>query len=111
MVVSAGRNSLLENIYRGINRFFRSNLEGSQRSVVSIGGNSFSSIRRNHDLEIWEYPIRNAEYAKSVIEMVTYSPDIEMAIERIVDDIFSNQDGDDLGFKICLLYTSDAADE
>lgn len=102
MVISTGRNSLFENVYRAINRFFRSNVSGSQRSVVlpNGGGNSFTSIRRNYDLEIVEVPVRNYEFAEQVIELVTYCSEAKTAIEVIRDGVFSNQDGDDIGFKI-----------
>lgn len=99
MPVSTGRNSLLENVYRQINKLFNSKVEGSQRSI-SRGYNGFSSVDRDFDLEIAENPIRDAGTARKLIEICTYCPEIVTALERINGDIFSSADGDDLGFKI-----------
>ncbi len=57
-------------------------------------------LGRNHDLEIYEIPIRDSLHAKQLIEISEYCPELHLAGGEISDAIWSSADGDDQGFKI-----------
>lgn len=96
-----GRNRRLENIWRLITGFYRRVFGGSQRPLVTRWrGDALSVADRRYDLEISEYPIRDAERARELIEICEYCPEAAAAIEWIVGDCLSSQDGDDQGFRV-----------
>jgi hypothetical protein len=75
--------------------------EGRQRSNTTLLASYDNSyIGRNYDLEITESPIRDYEYARKLIELVEYCPEIGLALTELCDSCWSSTDGDDQGFKI-----------
>ncbi len=72
-------------------------LQGSQRSLAT---SAIGSIRRRYDLEILENPIRDAGYARELIEMVEYCYEVRHTLSVAADDTFASSDGDDQGFTI-----------
>lgn len=96
-----GRNRRLENLWRLITGFTRRIFGGSQRPLATRGrGGALSLVDRRYDLEISEYPVRDSERARELIEICEYCPEAAAAIEWIVGDCLSSQDGDDQGFRV-----------
>lgn len=98
-----GRNRRLENLWRTLTGYVRALFRGSQRPLVQSSiyhGSPQTARARNYDLEIQEFPIRDAERARSLIEMVEWCPEIGTATGWIVDDVLSSEDGDDQGIVV-----------
>lgn len=98
MTISTGRNSLLENVRRNFIRFVRDVLNGSQRPIGSWSSQGVD--RRNRDLEICEFPVRDARRARELIEMVEWCPEITTALKIVCGAMGSSANGDDQGWKI-----------
>ena len=73
----------------------KSNVSGSQRSVAYA-----SSVRRDYDLELQEYPVRDAALGRDLIEMVQYCYEARHCLSMAAGDAFSSSDGDDVGWTI-----------
>jgi hypothetical protein len=56
--------------------------------------------RRNYDLEISDFPIRDPDVARQLIEMGEWCPEVATSLRILSNDIFSSEDGDDQGFRI-----------
>lgn len=91
-----GRNTLFENLFKALTGWRRSSVPGSQRSRVL----SVSTIRRNYDLEIGEFPIRDRDVAVHLIEMLAWCPEVQTALNILVQDCLSSEDGDTIGFVV-----------
>ncbi|MGL4909728.1 MAG: hypothetical protein ACRC4J_00805 [Cetobacterium sp.] len=76
--------------------------QGSQRPRSYYGQSTYlaGGDRKELGLEITEIPIRDYEIARELIEMKTWCPEVDTALEIIASDVFSSEDGDDIGFKI-----------
>jgi len=97
-IATRGRNSFLENIFRWISGSWRtSGVNGSQRPVSRVYNRM---DRRNYDLEVGEYPIRDYARARMLIEMHEWCPEISAGQRIWCCDILSSVDGDDRGFTI-----------
>jgi hypothetical protein len=104
-IPTPGRNRRLENLWRSLTGFVRRLFEGSQRPLTGqrrgIGAYALKTNRdRNYDLEIQEYPVRDSERARELIELNQYCPEVATAIDVVKGDAFSSADGDDQGFTI-----------
>jgi hypothetical protein len=104
MPQSPGRNSKLENAWRAISRFvFRSaNVTTGQTSPLAGQLGLFSSetmVGRRYDQEYIETPVRDAPRAWHLINL-RHRSEVSTAIDILVGDVFSSEDGDDLGFSI-----------
>ncbi len=98
---TTGRNSVLEKIWESIAAFSQSLVPGQQRSRVhNPTGSDLTSISRQYDLEIDEIPVRDAEKARHLIEMIRYCPEVATAKEIIRKNCLLSEDGDDFGFAI-----------
>lgn len=97
-----GRNPLFERIWQTLANFTRTLAPGTQRplAINTVSGGDATAMGRLYDLEITEYPVRNAHKAHHIIEMCEYCPEIATAINIIADDVFSSEDGDDYGFAV-----------
>lgn len=74
---------------------------GSQRPLLlSWGETGEEDFDRDWDREIEEIPVRNPRVARALIEMFDRCDLVGSAVSRIVRDVFSSQDGDDIGFAI-----------
>lgn len=93
---------MLERIWQAITSFNRTPVVGTQRSLAlnPLNTNGFTALSRQYDLEITELPVRNAQVARELIEMVEYCPEVATAINEISDSVWSSADGDDQGFAI-----------
>jgi len=99
--IRPGRNGVLENVWRMVSGFSRSLFGGQQLPVNSRRNGVITTAReRNYDLEIREVPIRDAQMARELIELVQWCPEAATAIDILVGDVFSSEDGDDQGFTI-----------
>lgn len=67
---------------------------GYQRSL------SVLPLSNRADTEIREFPVRDVQLAKALIEMRACCPEIETALEIISSDVFSSESGDETGFAI-----------
>ncbi|MGL4947069.1 MAG: hypothetical protein ACRC4X_05325 [Cetobacterium sp.] len=76
--------------------------QGSQRPRSYYGQSAYlaGGDRKELGLEITEIPIRGSEIARELIEMKAWCPEVDTALEIIGSDVFSSEDGDDIGFKI-----------
>lgn len=99
---TVGRNNRLENLWQRISGYVRSVFSGSQRPLATqfARGDRFSAVARNFDLEIQEYPVRDASRATEIIEMCEWCPEVGTATQTLIDDVFSSADGDDQGFAL-----------
>lgn len=97
-----GRNNRLENLWQRVSGFLRSTFTGSRRPLATqpVGRDPYSVVNRNYDLEISEYPVRDAGRATQIIELCEHCPEAAAAIGRLSDDCVSSVDGDDLGFNL-----------
>lgn len=55
---------------------------------------------RNFDLEIPEYPVRDSQRGRMLIELWQYCPEVAQAIDILVGDVFASRNGRPLGFII-----------
>ena len=95
------RNSILEKIWQSITAFSRSLVPGQQRSRIrNPTGNDLTSVSRQYDLEIDEFPVRDTHRARQLIEMVRFCPEVATAKEIIRKSCLLSDDGDDFGFTI-----------
>lgn len=88
----------LWNLIRGITR--RSDYQGSMRPTSKRLQSLGTRGQREYDLEVSEYPVRDAVRARELIELREYCPEVATAIDWIRDDVPSSVDGDDHGFAI-----------
>ena len=99
-----GRNNVFERIWQAITGFTRTPVQGQQRPLGQSLRNDPSPgatlLERKYDLEIKEYPVRDAGRARQLIEMVEFCPEVATAINEISDSVWSSADGDDQGFAI-----------
>lgn len=70
--------------------------QGSQRPLATIA----ASTRRNWDLEISEFPIRDPLLARESIELLQYCYEARHCLSCAADDAFASSDGDDIGWTI-----------
>jgi hypothetical protein len=104
MPQAPGRNTKLENAWRQITTFFNrtANTPTGQTAplVGQVGAfSSASFLSRRYDQEYLEIPVRDAYRARALIELRKRS-EVSTALDILVGDIFSSEDGDDLGFTI-----------
>jgi hypothetical protein len=104
MPQSLGRNTRLENIWRTLTRFFSrsANIATGQTAplVGQVGAFSSESMwSRRWDQEYLEIPVRDGQRARELIEL-RKRPEIAAALDILTSDVFSSEDGDDLGFGI-----------
>lgn len=102
-------DTLLNKIWRGLTSFLP--LPGQQRPLSSfngyLNGSDNFGLARQYDLEITEFPIRDANIARKLIEMIEYCPEVATCTDIIVSDVFSSEDGDDQGFAISQTLNDD----
>jgi len=90
---------LLERIWQSITSFARTPIQGQQRPLSTyLSTNDSTGLSRQYDLEISEYPIRDTQKARQLIEMYEYCPEIATGINEVSDSVWSSDDGDDQGF-------------
>lgn len=97
---------MLETIKQNFQKFMRilgysrsaRQLYGSQRSVNSLFYNRTNYT--DYDLEIEEFPIREPDMARALIEMRTYCYEVINVLRVISQDIYASPDGSDRGWKI-----------
>jgi hypothetical protein len=76
-------------------------MQGNFRSYSRIWGTENTNSGRNYDLEIHETPIRDQDgKARELIELQEWCPEVNFAIETLVQDALSSADGDDQGIII-----------
>ena len=76
-------------------------MQGNFRSYSRRWGLETTNQGRNYDLEIHETPIRDENgKARELIELVEWCPEVNFAIETLVQDCLSSADGDDQGIII-----------
>lgn len=68
---------------------------GSQRSLAMI-----NTYNNQYDLEIEEYPLRDIQKARQLIELNEYCYEVKHCLITAGDDAFASSDGDDVGFTI-----------
>lgn len=95
---SKGRNTLLENLWRAVSGFTRTFFQGQQRPRAATASTIVNP--RGYDLEISEFPIRDAARARELIEMAEWCPEVAAAIDILTGDSLQSEDGDDVGFTI-----------
>lgn len=95
-IATRGRNTFLENLFKALTGWRRSSVVGSQRSRVL----SISTTRRNYDLEIQEFPIRDRLVAAQLVELLTWCPEVKTALRMLAEDMLSSEDGDTIGFVV-----------
>ena len=102
-------DTLLNKIWRGLTSFLP--LPGQQRPLASfngyLNGSDNFGLARQYDLEITEFPVRDANIARKLIEMIEYCPEVATCTDIIVSDVFSSEDGDDQGFAIAQTLNDD----
>lgn len=96
---SPGNITLFEKAWRFLTQFRRTSLVGSQRPLATrnLG---LSTSRRDYDLEIREFPIRDAAVARELIEIIQYCVEARSVLSYLARDVFSSSDGDDQGFTV-----------
>lgn len=95
------RNNLFRRLWNLITGIVRPpDYDGSQRSRVRQFGSLTSRSKDEYDLEISEYPVRDALRAREIIEMKEYCPEVATAIDWLRGDCPSSNDGDDRGVAI-----------
>jgi hypothetical protein len=104
MPQSPGRNNRLENAWRTITGWFgrSANITTGQTAPTTNPMGRFSSESlhsRRYDEEYIEIPVRDTTRARQLIALRS-QPEVATAIDILVGDIFSSEDGDDLGFSI-----------
>lgn len=105
MPTATGRNTRAENIWRAITNFFTRSAPaptGQTAPLAQQYGGSFSSqsaLSRRYDQEYVELPIRDFVRARQLIEL-RKRPEVATALDILVGDLFSSEDGDDYGFTI-----------
>jgi hypothetical protein len=57
-------------------------------------------MRRNYDLELQEFPIRDVQIARQLIEMLEWCPEVGTCLRILTEDIYSSENGDNHGFTI-----------
>lgn len=92
-----GSPPLFERLWKSLTQFRRTSLTGSQRPIARNLG---LSTRRDYDLEIKEYPIRDAVVARELIEMTTWCVEARSVLSYLARDVFSSSDGDNQGFSV-----------
>lgn len=76
-------------------------MQGYPRSYSRHWRNENTAAGRNYDLEIHETPIRDQDgKARELIELHEWCPEVNFAIETLVQDCLSSADGDDQGIII-----------
>jgi hypothetical protein len=76
-------------------------MQGHFRSYSKMWGSEATNTGRNYDLEIHESPIRNQDgKSRELIELHECCPEVNFAIETLVQDCLSSADGDDQGIII-----------
>ena len=104
MPQSPGRNTRLENAWRAITGFFNRTANtptGQTAPTVGQVGvfSSESLLSRRYDQEYVETPVRDVVRARHLIALRD-RPEVSTALDIIVGDVFSSEDGDDLGFTV-----------
>lgn len=96
---SPGNITLFEKAWRFLTQFRRTSLVGSQRPLATrnLG---LATSRRDYDLEIREFPIRDAALARELIEITQYCVEARSVLSYLARDVFSSSDGDDQGFTV-----------
>lgn len=76
-------------------------MQGYPCSYSRRWGEENTTFGRNYDLEIHETPIRDQDgKARELIELHEWCPEVNFAIETLVQDCLSSADGDDQGLII-----------
>ena len=96
---SKGRNKLITRIWRFLTSWRKTkDIQGSQRpAALAISANA---RRRDYDLEIKDFPIRDRELATQLINLWNYGYAPRHALSYAARDVFSNTTGDDQGWRI-----------
>jgi hypothetical protein len=93
----------VENLWSRITGAFKLLFTGSQRPLAAaqFQRTDYVTTRgRNFDLEISEYPIRDPEKARELIEICEWCPEASKSIQILISSAFSSADGDDQGFTL-----------
>ena len=73
-------------------------VQGKARARPKYRNTATDFYRRRDTLEPPEIPIRSPSLAQELIDIYENCPEVALAIETIVEDIFSSSDGNDRGF-------------
>jgi hypothetical protein len=93
----------IENLWSRITGAFKLLFQGSQRPLAAaqFQRTDYATVRgRNFDLEISEYPIRDPEKARELLEICEWCPEAAKSIQVLISSAFSSADGDDQGFTL-----------
>lgn len=103
MPTSSGRNNRLESFWRNITgwtgRLFNTPTGQTSPTIGQSVTTSESPFNRRFDQEYVEIPIRDSFRARALIELRKL-PEISTALDTLVGDVFSSEDGDDMGMTI-----------
>jgi uncharacterized protein (UPF0262 family) len=103
MPQSTGRNTTLENLWRTVTtwtgRIFSTNTGQTAPTFGQVFSSSDSVLGRDYDQEYREIPVRDPYRGRQLIEL-RKCPEVSTAIDILVGDTFSNEDGDDSGFTV-----------
>jgi len=103
-ILTPGRNTAIEKIWRWLSSWSKTPIEGSQRNNRYwnfVDDNTL--FGRNYDLEIHEGIVRgddNCTRARELVYIKHHCAIIGQAIDILTDAIMSSADGDDQGFAI-----------
>jgi hypothetical protein len=103
MPTTPGRNNRLETFWRSITgwtgRLFNTPTGQTAPTIGQTVVSSESPFNRRFDQEYVEIPIRDSTRARLLISL-RQIPEIATALDTIVGDVFSSEDGDDTGITI-----------
>ena len=104
MPQTPGRNTRLENLWRNISNFFARPFNAPTGQTAPLVGQVgyFSSedvMSRRYDQEYVETPVRDVYRARQLIGLRA-RPEVSTALDILVGDILSSEDGDDIGLTV-----------